>query len=115
MRAIAIAVAICLMPLMGQAFERLASKEAFLGSVQGRVLTRFGITLQVTPKGAIQGRALGRNVTGSWVWSDGFFCREMAWGSRVFERNCQQVLRQGNTIRFIADRGAGDVADLTLK
>ena len=99
-----------------QAFTAVDREDGFLGLVTGKELTRLGITLIVTPDGAITGRAFGRDVTGRWDWSDdGFFCREMRFGQRPIPRNCQQVLVNGATLRFIADRGTGDTADLRLK
>lgn len=99
-----------------QAFNRVTSADDFLGLVQGKRLTRLGITLVVSRDGSISGRAFGRDVTGDWDWSsDGYFCREMNFGQRLIPRNCQEVLINGTTIRFIADEGAGDRADLQIR
>lgn len=98
------------------AFTPVQRSDQFVALVQGKTLTRFGVSLVVGSDGTIQGRAFGRPVTGNWDWSnDGFFCREMSFGQRNIPRNCQRVLVQGTTVRFIADRGAGDQADLQLR
>ena len=97
------------------AFERITSVQEFAQTVVGRELTRFGITLQVTPDGAIQGRGFGRPVSGEWRWENGLFCRDMDWGSTDIGYNCQAVLRDGNRVRFIADQGQGDSADFRLR
>lgn len=96
-------------------FMPVRDGKTFSGLVAGRELTRFGVRLTLTPKGDITGRAFGRQVTGAWAWKDGYFCREMAWGSTEFAYNCQTVAREGAALRFTADKGQGDVADLTLK
>jgi len=97
------------------AFERITSANDFTQTVVGRDLTRFGIRLQVTPDGAIQGRGFGSAVSGEWRWENGFFCRDMAWGSTEIEYNCQAVLRDGDTVRFVADQGQGEHADFRLR
>ena len=105
---------LCAAPAMAAAFERVTDRDAFIDLVKGHDLTRFGIRLTVTVPGGIDGRAFGRRVTGSWQWQDGYFCREMAYGSTAIPANCQLVQTDGQTVRFTADRGAGDTADLRL-
>ena len=96
-------------------FQRVTAESAFRGLVQGRDLVRFGIRLRVLPDGRIAGSGFGRDVTGSWEWAEGLFCRTLDWGSGGEPRDCQVVLRDGDTLRFIADRGRGDRADLRLR
>ncbi len=102
-------------PSQAQVWQAVQSKSDFVSVVTGRQLTRLGIRLDVTPGGQITGRAFGMDITGSWDWSGQFFCRTMSYGNTTLANNCQQVLVQGDTIRFIADEGAGDRADLTLR
>lgn len=97
------------------AFERVTDRSAFVRLVDGRTLTTLGVALKVLPDGQIAGRAFGRDVIGSWNWRDGLFCREMAAGSRAFPLNCQVVQLDGTTLRFIADEGQGDRADLRIR
>lgn len=96
-------------------FARIESREEFVQLISGRALTRLGINLTVAPDGGIEGRAFGRKVTGAWRWDDGFFCRDLAFGNDPLEPNCQVVERRGATLRFTADRGSGDHADLSLR
>lgn len=94
---------------------RILDRTAFLNLVEGRELSRLGISLQVAPNGSIAGRALGRDVTGTWTWEDGFFCRTLDAGDRSFARNCQIVSVDGDTLRFHADQGTGDIADFRIR
>lgn len=94
---------------------RVMDRAAFLNAVQGRDLSRIGITLRVAPNGSISGRALGRDVTGTWVWEGGMFCRTLDAGDRQFGRNCQVVSVDGTAIRFHADQGTGDIADFRIR
>lgn len=96
-------------------YVRITSETEFAALVRQHRLERIGISLTLTPDGAISGRAFGKPVTGSWVWKGGFFCRDLAWGERSFARNCQEVARDGDALRFTADKGAGESAQLYLR
>ena len=90
-------------------------RNEFVNLVNGRALTRFGISLQVSPEGQIVGRAFGRQVTGNWRWQQGYFCRDLFFGGDDLGFNCQMVLVNGSTIRFVADQGQGEYADFRLR
>jgi hypothetical protein len=94
---------------------RITDRGTFLSVVQGRELSRIGVSLSVRPDGSITGRALGRDVTGTWDWDGAFFCRTLDAGDRQFGRNCQAVSVDGNSIRFHADQGTGDIADFRIR
>ncbi len=96
-------------------FAPVQTRDAFVGVISGKALRRFGISLDVTPDGSIAGSAYGAKVTGRWTWEGEFFCRTLNFGSTKYERNCQQVLVKDRTVRFIADEGKGDQADLYLR
>lgn len=101
-------------PAAAEGFRGIESRNGFVSLVSGKNLTRTGITLSVSPDGRISGRAFGREVRGAWSWDGQFFCRDLSFGRRDLGRNCQVVQVRGDTLRFIADRGAGDFADLRL-
>ena len=76
----------------------------------------FGISLKVEPDGEIRGSAMGWDVTGTWEWQDGYFCREMDWSGYPIPKNCQLVEAKGDeAIRFTVDKGAGDSASFNLR
>lgn len=100
---------------MAEGFAPVTKRDRFVSLIEGRDLTRFGITLNVTSDGQIKGRAFGRDVTGAWRWNGDYFCRDLYWGSMDLGPNCQAVRVQGNTLRFISDQGAGQFADLSLR
>ena len=102
-------------PAFAEQFQQVTQRDTFVSLMNGRELTRFGIKLEVTPDGKIDGRAFGRNVTGAWRWNGGYFCRDLYWGSRDLGPNCQAVKVQGRTVRFISDQGQGEFADLVLR
>ena len=98
-------------------YRPVTDKAEFLGLIAGKALTNrlYNLTLSVSPDGQIAGSALGWEVTGSWAWQDGFFCREMAWGGDPIPYNCQLVEVDGDEMRFTVDQGAGDSASFRLR
>lgn len=117
MRSLCTLATLCLLALPAHAdgFSQISDRDTFVSLVNGKELTRVGIKLTVSPNGAITGRAMGYDVTGSWTWNAGYFCRDLYWGGDDLGANCQAVKVQGNTLRFISDKGTGDSADLRLK
>ena len=115
MRLLIAALALSFLSVPAQAFERITDGSEFTRLVDGRALTRFGITLQVTPQGMVQGDGLGWPVTGEWRWQNGLFCRTLDWGGSDLGYNCQTVLRNGDRLRFVADEGRGQSADFRLR
>lgn len=100
------------------AFDRISDQSTFLAAINGKVLSNrlYGVSLNVMGSGQITGDALGWNVTGSWAWKDGYFCRDMAWGGDPIPYNCQLVeIRNGNEVRFTSDQGTGDSASFKLR
>jgi hypothetical protein len=99
-------------------FEPIKDKDDFLSLVQDREL-RIGIynlSLTLLPDGKITGSALGWDITGSWNWQDGYFCREMDWSGMAIDFNCQLVeANGGERMRFTVDKGKGDSATFKLR
>ena len=99
------------------AFQKVNDRDEFIqivGDAELR-LGLFGVTLRVTPDGIIKGSAAGWDVTGTWSWQDGYFCREMDWSGTPVPYNCQLVEVNGDQVRFTVDRGAGDDATFNLR
>jgi len=99
-------------------YRPVSDRAEFLSFMDGKRLSNrlYGITLNVTPDGAIAGTGAGWDITGTWSWQDGFFCREMSWGGDPIPYNCQLVeIRNGNEMRFTVDQGAGDSASFKLR
>jgi hypothetical protein len=101
-------------PALADGWARVTDRASFVDLVRGKSLTSLGVSLTVAASGTLGGRAFGQDVSGQWTWNDGYFCRTMQAGSRVFARNCQLVERLGSRVRFIADQGPGDTADLQI-
>ena len=99
-------------------YTKVTDRGEFLELLQGKQLRLglFGVSLNVVPDGTIEGRASGWDVTGTWSWQDGYFCREMDWSGTEIPYNCQLVEADGSDrMRFTVDRGAGDAATFNLR
>lgn len=96
-------------------FAKVSDRNAFLKLVQGKELSRPLVRLRVTVDGRITGKGAGWDVSGKWVWQDGYFCRDLNWGGDALGYNCQEVAAKGNRIRFTSDKGQGDSADFQLR
>lgn len=115
LRAVCAALCVTTFPAYADGFRTITNGDDFVSLVKDRELKRFGITLRVTPEGDIDGSAFGTQVSGAWRWEDGFFCRDLYYGQRDLGPNCQVVQQRGETLRFIADQGQGQSADLRLE
>ena len=102
-------------PATAEGFALVTEEREFVSLISGKDLKRFAISLEVTPDGQINGKGFGRKVTGDWRWDSGYFCRDLYWGETDLGFNCQKVLRRGETLRFIENRGEGRYADLKLE
>jgi hypothetical protein len=99
-------------------FVPISNKDDFLATLEGRELRLgvFQIAIQITPDGQINGSALGWDMSGTWAWEDGYFCREIDWSGKAIPYNCQLVeVDDGEKMRFTVDRGAGDEATFNLR
>lgn len=118
LRALTLALALtAMLPGVAHAFERISDRATFLSVVDGKELriALYGLSLNVRSDGAITGRAAGWDITGSWRWENGYFCRDMDWSGYAIDYNCQLVEVSGDRIRFTVDQGAGDDAVLRIR
>lgn len=96
-------------------FAKISDEQAFKTVVSGKTLTRPLVRLEVSSGGDISGMGVTWEVTGSWTWRDGYFCRDLFWGGSDLGYNCQEVAVNDGRIRFTSDKGTGDSADFRLK
>ena len=100
-----------------QGYEPIADEGTFLSLLGDRNLSNrlYGVNLAVAPSGQIAGTGAGWDITGTWSWQNGYFCREMEWGGDPIPYNCQLVEFNGQDMRFTTDQGAGDSASFRLR
>jgi hypothetical protein len=104
-------------PVFGQTYSPVTDKGAFLQLLSDKNLTDrlYGINIAIAPNGTLSGSGAGWEITGTWSWIDGYFCREMNWGGDPIPYNCQLVELAGGDMRFTTDKGTGDSAAFTLR
>ena len=112
-----IIIFLSLMATSAAAQEILTKRSDFLNAVAANILEikLLRLQLKVLDNGKITGKAFGRDVTGAWEWTNGFFCRSMTWGDRELENNCQQVVNDRKSLIFISDKGTGRSATFSLR
>lgn len=100
-----------------QSYQTVKDRQSFLQIMGDKRLSNrlYGVNLRVTSDGAINGTGAGWDVTGTWSWQGGYFCREMSWGGDPIPYNCQLVETNGRDLRFTTDQGAGDSASFRLR
>ena len=110
-------ICLSLLATSAMALETLTQRPEFVNAVAGHILEipLLRIQLKVSDTGEIAGKGFGRDVTGTWEWTDGFFCRSMTWGGRELEYNCQRVATDGSSLIFISDKGRGRSAKFSLR
>lgn len=98
-------------------FQAITDKQTFLDMLNGRSLNigLFNLAIQVLPNGEIEGTAVGWDLSGTWAWKDGLFCREMDWSGMPIAYNCQLVETNGEEMRFTSDAGKGNSAHFRLR
>ena len=96
--------------------ERISDRVTFLNLVLDKTLSLplFRIRLHVNEEGTIQGKGMGRSVSGFWKWQDGYFCRTLNWGGLDLSSNCQRVTLDNGRLIFTSDRGSGASAKFSL-
>jgi hypothetical protein len=96
-------------------FTKVNSAAEFNNLVTGKTLRRPLVRIQVRPNGSISGRGVTWDLSGTWTWKDGYFCRSLEWGGDDLGYNCQEVKAFGSKIRFTSDQGSGDSADFSIR
>lgn len=112
---VTLACALCLPHAALADLEKVTDRTQFVELVTGKKLTRPLVELEVSPDGGIRGKGVRWDVTGTWSWRDGYFCRDLNWGGDDLGYNCQEVRVNGDRLRFTSDKGAGDSADFRLR
>ena len=115
--AVAVAILAAGSAAAAQDYQPVKDRDTFLQLLGDKNLSNrlYGVNLNVAPDGTITGTGAGWDVTGTWWWQDGFFCREMTWGGDPIPYNCQLVESNGPDMRFTTDQGAGDSASFRLR
>ena len=97
-------------------FKRIRKAADFSNQVVGRNLVFEHGTAIIHKNGKTSGK-LKRDgkYYGSWVWQNGFYCRNLVIKGKETGTNCQKVEISGKQLRLTRDKGEGQVTNLTIK
>jgi hypothetical protein len=98
-------------------FVRIVTVESFRETVTDRVFgDGTGVNVAtINGDGTIAGSYEGSAIDGTWVWRDGFFCRDIVYAGRDRGSECQMIEVDGTTLRVTGDLGRGRSGDLTFE
>ena len=117
MRRIILSLILAIFASSAFAKDRIINRAAFLELVLGKTLgiPMFLVKLRIYEDGSIQGKGMGKQISGLWEWQTGYFCRTLVWGSVEIGRNCQEITLDSRKLIFTSDRGTGRSARFSLK
>ena len=87
--------------------RRIRTEREFLDVVAGRKMTNETGFATNRKDGTLTGKLDKRQLTGSWSWEDGFFCRIGKLGNHNFGLDCQTVVVSGDSVTFTQEKGKG--------
>lgn len=103
-------------PAVADNFKRIKTAQEFNTEIVGKKLAWDGGTAVVYADGKTKGRLKKQGkYSGSWVFSKGFYCRNLVIDGKETGTNCQTVEVAGKKARFTRDQGKGRVTILSLK
>lgn len=99
-------------PVSAQGFTRIESESQFLELAVGKTLYLGDTTALALADGRLIVMFKGKEITGSWAWKDGYFCRVLQ--SYSTKEDCQLWEYDGEGFQVTRDKGAGKVFLYTL-
>ena len=86
---------------------RITTKKEYITKVVGKKLTSGNGVVYSHKDGTLTGYFGEKEMTGTWTWEEGYWCRTVIIGGREFPHDCQVVTVLGDKLTFIRDRGEG--------
>lgn len=72
--------------------------------------------ITISENGTFSGRASkNEKITGRWVWSGRYWCRNAVVGTQKWQQDCQVIRIKGNTVIFIREKGKGLSAEWIIE
>ncbi|WP_187431249.1 hypothetical protein ROLI_027920 [Roseobacter fucihabitans] len=104
------------LPALAGNFKRIKSAEEFTALVVGKKIEWDGGTAMIHANGKTDGKLKKQGkYAGNWVFSKGFYCRNLVINKKETGTNCQTVEIDGNSMRLTRDQGKGQSTVLSLK
>ncbi|PYG28264.1 hypothetical protein [Pelagimonas varians] len=98
---------------LAQDFDRIDSEPEFRALALDKTLYLGDTQVTVHDKGAMTVVFKGKEITGTWQWEDGFFCRILK--SYSTKADCQLWEYDGTDFRIARDKGNGQAFVYTVQ
>ncbi len=101
-----------------QEFFPITTEEVFRYVIVGqRITDGTGHNhMRINKDGTFRGRVEGKPVTGKWLWSHSYFCRNGRFNGQELGSDCQTIEFDGkNRMRVTQSLGDGEAAILSLR
>jgi hypothetical protein len=104
------------LPALADNFKRIKSAEEFNAMVVGKTIDWDGGTAVLYANGKTDGKLKKQGkYTGNWVFSKGFYCRNLVINKKETGTDCQTVEIDGNKMRLTRNQGKGQATVFSLK
>lgn len=113
---VATLTAVSAVPAVADDYKRIKTEQEFNSIVVGKTLTWGGGNAVVRAGGKTTGRLKKQGkYSGNWVFSKGFYCRNLVISGKETGTNCQVVEVSGKSLRMTRDQGKGSVTIMSMK
>lgn len=96
--------------------EEITTKAQFLEQIAGRKLVQEDSWVVLTADGKVNGQGPAKGeITGTWVWNETYYCRDITVDGVTFPHDCETVTRDGDTVTFTHEKGEGIEVSWTIE
>lgn len=94
---------------------RITSEDEYRTTIVGKRLVWESGSATHHEDGSITGNVGDREMTGTWSWQDGFYCRSIRISNTRVPDDCQILIVSGDELTVIRDGGMGDIATFRIE
>ena len=88
-------------------WQRIETNELFVVAIADKTLLGDGMEFTIHSDGRITGTVDGLQLSGSWYWSEGYFCRFAELDGEDLGLDCEVIEQSGNQMRYTRQKGEG--------
>ncbi|WP_299476197.1 hypothetical protein [uncultured Roseibium sp.] len=95
--------------------KEITMQQEFLEQVAGKRLVNGDSWVVIAPGGTVYGVGPDQDeISGTWRWSDVYYCREILFGGKDLTEDHQTVRLDGDKVSFVHQRGEGETVSWTV-
>ena len=103
-------LAACANTVLPVTYGRITTEAEFVATAVGRTVSNANTSIAITRNGRITGVTHGNEISGTWEWRDGFWCRTITAPVQTAE-DCQVWEVRNGVLRITRDRGTGETLE----